>query len=138
MMRAALANTSTGSGGGGIASPSTPLSAIRGGRGGGYPKYDGDASMMALEFGGINPMASTSPGMTPPPQRLNMNSPFFKKDAGSNANMHAIYLHIVADALGSIGVIVSAVFVEFLDWEVVDPMCSIFISVMIMYTAWYV
>jgi len=49
----------------------------------------------------------------------------------SNENMYAIYLHILADALGSVGVIISSVLVKYYDMQVADPICSLVISVLI-------
>jgi zinc transporter 5/7 len=45
--------------------------------------------------------------------------------------MVAIYLHILADTLGSVGVIVSSFFVKYYDWTSADAICSIIISVLI-------
>jgi zinc transporter 5/7 len=45
--------------------------------------------------------------------------------------MHGIFLHILADALGSVGVIISSVLVKYYDLQVADPICSSIISVLI-------
>ena len=45
--------------------------------------------------------------------------------------MHGIFLHILADALGSVGVIISSVLVKYYDIQVADPICSSIISVLI-------
>ena len=39
-----------------------------------------------------------------------------------------IYLHVLADALGSIGVIVSTILIEHFGWTGFDPIASIFIA----------
>lgn len=49
----------------------------------------------------------------------------------SNANMYGIYLHILADALGSVGVIVSSFLVKYYDMQIADPICSLLISALI-------
>ncbi|KAI3384655.1 hypothetical protein SNEBB_009032 [Seison nebaliae] len=49
----------------------------------------------------------------------------------SNANMEGIFLHILADTLGSCGVIVSSLLIKYFNWYRSDPICSIFIAVMI-------
>ncbi len=46
--------------------------------------------------------------------------------------MHGVFLHILADTLGSVGVIVSAVLMHFFGWLIVDPICSMFIALLIM------
>lgn len=42
-----------------------------------------------------------------------------------------MFLHILADTLGSVGVIISSYFVQYWGWVSADPICSFFISVMI-------
>lgn len=42
-----------------------------------------------------------------------------------------VFLHVMADTLGSVGVIVSSVLIEQFGWYIADPVCSIFIAVLI-------
>lgn len=46
--------------------------------------------------------------------------------------MKGVFLHILADTLGSVGVIISAVLMSQFGWMIADPICSIFIAAMIM------
>lgn len=46
-------------------------------------------------------------------------------------NMHGIFLHVLADTLGSVGVVVSTLLIKYKGWLLSDPACSIFISVLI-------
>lgn len=46
-------------------------------------------------------------------------------------NMEGIFLHVLADTLGSVGVIISTLLIKYKGWLVADPACSIFISVLI-------
>lgn len=46
-------------------------------------------------------------------------------------NMQGMFLHILADTLGSIGVVVSTLLIQYKGWYLADPACSIFISVLI-------
>ncbi|KAI3665919.1 hypothetical protein L6452_44554 [Arctium lappa] len=46
-------------------------------------------------------------------------------------NMEGIFLHVLADTLGSVGVVVSTLLIQYKGWLVADPACSIFISVLI-------
>ena len=47
-------------------------------------------------------------------------------------NMQGIFLHVLADALGSVGVIISSLIIYFFNWKIADPICSSIISVMIL------
>lgn len=49
----------------------------------------------------------------------------------TNANMQGVFLHVLADTLGSVGVIISSVLVEQLGWLAADAVCSVFIASMI-------
>lgn len=42
-----------------------------------------------------------------------------------------MFLHILADTLGSVGVIVSAILMNLFGWMIADPVCSMFIAVLI-------
>lgn len=46
-------------------------------------------------------------------------------------NMEGIFLHVLADTLGSVGVVISTLLIKYKGWLIADPACSIFISVMI-------
>ena len=48
-----------------------------------------------------------------------------------NANMKGVFLHILADTLGSVGVIISSLLIQLFGWYISDPICSLFISIMI-------
>jgi len=49
----------------------------------------------------------------------------------SDENLYGVWLHILADTLGSVGVIISSLFVWLLEWHRADPICSLVISIMI-------
>lgn len=58
------------------------------------------------------------------------------KDAGKSHhhvdhNMEGIFLHVLADTMGSVGVVISTLLIKYKGWLIADPVCSIFISVMI-------
>lgn len=42
--------------------------------------------------------------------------------------MQGVFLHILADTLGSVGVIVSAILMNQFGWMIADPICSMFIA----------
>lgn len=45
--------------------------------------------------------------------------------------MRGVFLHILADTLGSVGVIISAILMHLFGWMIADPICSMFIAAMI-------
>ena len=42
-----------------------------------------------------------------------------------------VFLHVLADTLGSVGVIISTVLIENFGWKIADPICSLFIASLI-------
>lgn len=48
-----------------------------------------------------------------------------------NDNMSAVYLHVLADTMGSVGVIISSFLIQQFGWYIADPICSIIIAIMI-------
>jgi len=55
---------------------------------------------------------------------------------GNSQIMKGVFLHILADTLGSVGVIVSAILMWAFDWMIADPICSIFIAILIAISVW--
>lgn len=53
------------------------------------------------------------------------------KSSGRGQIMQSVFLHIVADTLGSVGVMISALLMNMFGWMIADPICSIFIAVLI-------
>jgi len=51
--------------------------------------------------------------------------------------MQGVFLHILADTLGSAGVIISAILMWAFGWFIADPICSIFIAVLIAMSVWH-
>lgn len=49
----------------------------------------------------------------------------------SSQIMKGVFLHILADTLGSVGVIVSSVLMQMFGWMIADPICSMFIAILI-------
>ena len=52
-----------------------------------------------------------------------------------NENLYGVFLHILADCLGSVGVIFSSILVKYYKLYVADPVCSFIISLMILASA---
>lgn len=59
-----------------------------------------------------------------------------KEDAEYNENLYAIYIHILADALGSVSVLISSFLIRFYGLTFTDPLCSFLISILIIYSSW--
>ena len=70
------------------------------------------------------PMSATTPA--PPPQK-----PVHHHHDHENENMQGIFLHILADALGSVAVIISTLLTKYYGWSGWDPLASCIISVLI-------
>ena len=51
-----------------------------------------------------------------------------------NENLYAIYIHILADTLGSVAVLISAFLIKYYKYYISDPICSLIISLMIFYS----
>jgi cobalt-zinc-cadmium efflux system protein len=53
-----------------------------------------------------------------------------------NLNVRGAYLHILGDALGSVGAIIGAGIIHYTGWLKVDPVISVLVSVLILRSAW--
>jgi cobalt-zinc-cadmium efflux system protein len=53
-----------------------------------------------------------------------------------NLNLRGAFLHVVSDALGSVGAIAAGLIMLFTGWYLADPLISIFIGVLILYSSW--
>ena len=58
---------------------------------------------------------------------INLNAP-----PTTDQNMRGIFLHVLADALGSVGVVISSILIRAFGWSIADPICSLMISVLIL------
>ena len=47
-----------------------------------------------------------------------------------------MFLHVLADTLGSVSVIISSFLIEQFGWHLADPLCSLLISLLIAVSAW--
>lgn len=59
---------------------------------------------------------------------MNESSPFLSHEL---IRIIIVYLHVLADTLGSVGVIVSSILIDYKQWYMSDPICSVLISVLI-------
>lgn len=61
-----------------------------------------------------------------------------KGDVKGNLNLRSAYLHILADALGSIGAIIAGILMLLFSWYVADPIISMIVAFLILKSAWKV
>ena len=54
----------------------------------------------------------------------------------SNANIRGVYLHILADLLGSVGVIVSSFLIGHWQLLIADPICTLLVAFLVLSTVW--
>jgi len=53
-----------------------------------------------------------------------------------NLNLRGAFLHVVSDAIGSVGAIVAGALMMTTGWYLADPLISIFIGVLILFSSW--
>jgi cobalt-zinc-cadmium efflux system protein len=53
-----------------------------------------------------------------------------------NLNLRGAFLHVVSDAVGSVGAIVAGVVMVTTGWYLADPLIGIFIGVLILFSSW--
>lgn len=58
------------------------------------------------------------------------------RSAGENLNMQGALRHVLADLLGSVGVIAAAAVILLTGWVYADPLISIFIGVLVLFSSW--
>ncbi|MFX0009871.1 MAG: cation diffusion facilitator family transporter, partial [Candidatus Hermodarchaeota archaeon] len=54
----------------------------------------------------------------------------------SNIGIKSVFYHMIADAASSIGIVIAAIIISFTNWNFLDPLVSVGISVVILYWAW--
>ncbi|KAA0957397.1 cation transporter [Planococcus sp. ANT_H30] len=57
-------------------------------------------------------------------------------DVQGNLNMKSAYMHIIGDALGSVGAIVAGMLILLFDWTIADPLISVAVALLILRSAW--
>jgi cobalt-zinc-cadmium efflux system protein len=58
------------------------------------------------------------------------------KHSHANLNIRGAYLHILGDALSSVGVVIGGIVILYTGWYLIDPILSILISLVIIYGSW--
>lgn len=60
----------------------------------------------------------------------------FMKDRKGDLNIRGAYLHMVADTLVSVGVLVSGIIISYTGWYAIDPIIGITVAVVIFFSTW--
>lgn len=60
----------------------------------------------------------------------------FMKDKEKDLNVKGAYLHMAADALVSVGVVISGLVIARTGWYIIDPVIGLLIAVIIIYSTW--
>lgn len=60
----------------------------------------------------------------------------FMKDKERDLNVKGAYLHMMADALVSVGVVVSGLVIMHTGWYVIDPVIGVLVALVIVYSTW--
>jgi len=69
----------------------------------------------------------------------NVLSAFFLHQHGDvkdNINLKSAYLHVLSDALGSVGAIVAGALMLLFQWYIADPIISVIVALLILRSAW--
>ena len=53
-----------------------------------------------------------------------------------NLNIKGVFYHMIADAASSVGIVAAAVIIYYTKWNIIDPLVSIGISIIIVFWAW--
>lgn len=67
--------------------------------------------------------------------RSRTNSSAGETSTTSTATLQAVYLHVASGTIGSVGVLMSALLVDYLGWRVADALCAIVIALLILSSA---
>ncbi len=59
-----------------------------------------------------------------------------KGDVKGNVNLRSAYLHVLGDALGSVGAIIAGLLMLLFSWYIADPIISVIVAILILKSAW--
>ncbi|MFC5404477.1 cation diffusion facilitator family transporter [Cohnella soli] len=57
-------------------------------------------------------------------------------DVKNNINLRSAYLHVLGDALGSVGAVAAGIIMLVTDWYIADPIISVLVSLLILRSTW--
>lgn len=59
-----------------------------------------------------------------------------QSDVKDNINVRSAYLHVIGDALGSVGAIIAGLLMYLFSWYIADPIISVVVALLILKSAW--
>ena len=59
-----------------------------------------------------------------------------KQEKDHDINIRAAFMHMLGDAIGSLGIIAGAIAIHFTGLDIIDPVLSVLIGLLIIWTAW--
>lgn len=59
-----------------------------------------------------------------------------KADVKDNINVRSAYLHVIGDAIGSVGAIIAGILMSLFSWYIADPIISVIVALLILKSAW--
>jgi len=62
---------------------------------------------------------------------------FFFRDKNNDLNIKSAFLHLAADALVSLGIVIGGIFIYFTGWYQIDAILSLAIALVILYSTWH-
>jgi cobalt-zinc-cadmium efflux system protein len=88
-----------------------------------------------VPVGGLGVMAVAAAGLL-----VNSFSAWFTYDAGESSArgmaLRAVFLHVVSDLVGSLGVLVAGALIYFTHWHLADSLVSMFIGLLVLFGSW--
>lgn len=85
----------------------------------------------SYRFGGADDHFATHHAHAPHAPNAHAHAHHEHEHEGHSHNMRGVFLHVMADTLGSVGVIISTLLIQWYGWTGFDPLASIFIAIMI-------
>lgn len=61
----------------------------------------------------------------------------FFADKSKDLNVKGAYLHMAADTLVSVGVLVSGIVIKYTGWNIIDPIIGLVVGLVILYSTWH-
>ena len=59
------------------------------------------------------------------------------RSSGHSLNVEGAFQHVLADLLGSFGVVISAVLIILFGWQLADPIASVAIGLLVLWSSWH-
>ena len=119
----------------GHGAPAPPPPSHGHGHGGGHGHAHGSDGSCPSEQGGSHGhghgQRQTAVQMPPPPPS-NKQAEVAIKGGNRSMVLDGVMLHVIADTLGSVSVIISSLLIHWYGWMVADPVCSLFTSFLIL------